>query len=457
MFGTKNTLKETCTYMVDILPFCGVRYDPAVAGGDLSALVAPPYDVISPAEQAALYEKHPANVVRLILGREDDKYTQAARLFRAWLASGILKADDEPALYVYHQTFEDPATGKPAPERMGLVCLLKLEDYSTGRVLPHEKTLTGPKTDRLELLRATEAQFESIYGLYSDPDRAIESFLDEYDDRETVIERVDGLIGSSHRLERITDGNAHAVLRDLLADTSVFIADGHHRYETALNYRREVRTAHPEIAEDAPIPEDYILITLTAFEDEGLLVLPTHRLVRNVPPETIAALPDALAARFTLSGSSVDTVEAEIAAQAEAGKVAFGVVLPPGQVHLAMLNISADEAVSPGSPAVERLPVTLLGSLILEPCLGIDAAAVAAGGHVSYTRSLTEAVAAVEGGAAQAAFLLGRPTVMEIKNVSLAGDVMPQKSTFFYPKLLSGLVLRDLKADGLVEALAPDA
>ena len=457
MFGTKNTLKETCTYMVDILPFCGVRYDPAVAGGDLSCLVAPPYDVISPGEQAALYEKHPANVVRLILGREDDKYTQAARLFRAWLASGILKADDEPALYVYHQTFEDPATGKPAPERVGLICLLKLEDYSTGRVLPHEKTLTGPKTDRLELLRATEAQFESIYGLYSDPDRAIESFLDEYDDRETVIERVDGLIGSSHRLERITDGNAHAVLRDLLADTPVFIADGHHRYETALNYRREVRTAHPEIAEDAPIPEDYILITLTAFEDEGLLVLPTHRLVRNVPPEKLAALPDALAARFTLSGSSVDTVEAEIAAQAEAGKVAFGVVLPPGQVHLAMLNISADEAVSPGSPAVERLPVTLLGSLILEPCLGIDAAAVAAGGHVSYTRSLTEAVAAVEGGAAQAAFLLGRPTVMEIKNVSLAGDVMPQKSTFFYPKLLSGLVLRDLKADGLVEALAPDA
>ena len=443
--------------MVDILPFCGVRYDPAVAGGDLSALVAPPYDVISPAEQAALYEKHPANVVRLILGREDDKYTQAARLFREWLASGILKADDEPALYVYHQTFEDPATGKPAPERVGLICLLKLEDYSTGRVLPHEKTLTGPKTDRLELLRATEVQFESIYGLYSDPDRAIESFLDEYDDRETVIERVEGLIGSSHCIERITDGNAHAVLRDLLADTPVFIADGHHRYETALNYRREVRAAHPEIAEDAPIPEDYILITLTAFEDEGLLVLPTHRLVRNVPPETIAALPDVLASRFTLSGSSVDTVEAEIAAQAEAGKVAFGVVLPPGQVHLAMLNISADEAVSPGSPAVERLPVTLLGSLILEPCLGIDAAAVAAGGHVSYTRSLTEAVAAVEGGAAQAAFLLGRPTVMEIKNVSLAGDVMPQKSTFFYPKLLSGLVLRDLKADGLVEALAPDA
>ncbi len=443
--------------MVDILPFRGVRYDPAAAGGDLSALVAPPYDVISPAAQAALYEKHPANVVRLILGREDDKYAQAARLFREWIASGVLKADDEPALYVYHQTFDDPATGKPAPERMGLICLLKLEDYSTGRVLPHEKTLTGPKTDRLELLRATEAQFESIYGLYSDPDQSVQSFLREYDDRETVIERVDNLIGSSHRIERLTDASAHAVLRDLLADTPVFIADGHHRYGTALNYRREVRRAQPEADENTPLAADYILITLTAFEDEGLVVLPTHRLVRNVPPEKIAALPDALAARFTLSNSSPDALEAEIAAQSEAGKVAFGLVLPPGQVQLAVLNASAVEAAGSGSPAVKRLPVTLLGSLILDQCLGIDAAAVAAGDHVSYMRDFAEALAAVERGEAQAAFLLGRPTVQEIKDVSLAGDVMPQKSTFFYPKLLSGLVLRDLKADDPAEALRPDA
>ena len=442
--------------MVDILPFRGVRYDLAAAGGGLSALAAPPYDVISPAEQDALYEKHLANVVRLILGREDDRYAQAARLFREWLASGVLKPDDEPAFYVYHQTFEDPATGKPAPERMGLICLLKLEDYSTGRVLPHEKTLTGPKTDRLDLLRATEAQFESIYGLYSDPDQSVQSFLREYDDRETVIERVDGLIGSSHRIERLTDMNAHAVLRDLLSDTPVFIADGHHRYETALTYRDEVRRARPELAADTPIPADYILITLTAFEDEGLLVLPTHRLVRNVPLEKIAALPDALAARFTLSDSAPDTVEAEIAAQAERGRVAFGVVLPPGRVHLAVLH-EANEAVGPGARAVARLPVTLLGNLILDDCLGIDAAAVAAGGHVSYTRDLAEAVAAVESGAAQAAFLLGRPTVQEIKEVSLAGDVMPQKSTFFFPKLLSGLVLRDLKADDPAEALRPDA
>ena len=447
--------------MVDILPFRGVRYDPAASGGDLGVLVAPPYDVISPTEQAALYDKHPANVVRLILGREDDKYARAATTFREWLAQGVLKADESPALYVYRQTFADPATGQTYPERIGLICLLKLEEYSTGRVLPHEKTLTAAKADRLELLRATEAQFESIYGLYSDPDGAVQAFLREYDDREAAVGRVDDAIGSSHRIEAVTDPNAHAVLREMLADKQVFIADGHHRYETSLNYRREFRASRPELSEDTPVAADYILITLTAFEDEGLLVLPTHRLVRNVPQPKIEALPSALASRFTLSESNADAIEGDIAAKAVEGKVAFGIVLPPGQVQLAVLDAAEGDAPGPipgpGSRAVERLPVTLLGSLILDAGLGIDAAAVAAGTNVSYTRDLMEAVQAVERGEAQAAFLLGRPTVGEIKEVSLAGDVMPQKSTFFFPKLLSGLVLRDLRLDDSTEALRPDA
>ena len=308
--------------MVDILPFRGVRYDLAAAGGALDQLVAPPYDVISPAEQEALYARHPANVVRLILGREDDKYAEAARLFREWLAAGTLKAEDTPALYVYRQSFEDPQTGRPMPERLGLVCLLKLEEYSTGRVLPHEKTLTGPKADRLELLRATDAQFESIYGLFPDPDSAVRSFILEYDDRETIIERVDGQIGSTHKIERIADADAQAILQELMADKAVFIADGHHRYETALTYQQEVRANSPGVSE--PHPADYILVTLTAFEDEGLLVLPTHRLVRNVSAEAIAALPAELAKNFTLSPSAPETIDAEIAAQAALQKTAFG-------------------------------------------------------------------------------------------------------------------------------------
>ena len=426
--------------MVDILPFRGVRYDTAKAGAGLEVLAAPPYDVISPAEQDALYAKHPANVVRLILGREDNKYDQAALLFREWLAAGTLTPEDVPAFYVYRQTFDDPATGQPFPERLGLVCLLKLEDYSTGNVLPHEKTLSGPKADRLELLRTTNAQFESIYGLFSDPDNAVRSFIQEYDDRESVRERVDGLLGSTHTIERITDSDGQAVLQELMADKAVFIADGHHRYETALTYQREVRAAHPG---GSPQAADYILITLTAFEDEGLLVLPTHRMIRNVPPGQIAALTSALAENFTLSPGSADTIDAEIAARAALGNTAFGIVLPPSKVQLAVLNTDRPAEAT----AVSRLPVSQLGALILDGCLGITAEMVTAGEHVSYTREIAEAVAAVERGDAQVSFLLGRPTVEEIKEVSLAGDVMPQKSTFFYPKLLSGLVLRDLTLD----------
>ena len=436
--------------MVDILPFRGVRYDAHAAGASLADLTAPPYDVISPSAQDALYAKHPANVVRLILGREEDKYAQAGRLFREWLTAGTLKAENVPALYVYRQNFTDPATGALMPERMALLCLLKLEDYETGRVLPHEKTMMGPKADRLELLRATSAQMEPIYGLYSDPDGAVQAFLGEYDDRETVIERVDNLIESSHAVERLADSDAHAVVREMMADKQVFIADGHHRYETALNFQRETRAASPETSAETPLPCDYIFIALTALEDAGLLVLPTHRLVQNVPPDKIDALPAALAKTFTLTPSSAETVEGEIAARTAEGRLAFGVVLPPGEVHLAVLNgPSAD----PSLTAAERLPVSLLGRLILENCLGIDAAAVASGATVSYTRKLPEAVEAVKTGAAQTAFLLGRPTVEEIKAVSLAGDVMPPKSTFFYPKLLSGLVLRDLENDTPAEAL----
>ena len=426
--------------MVNILPFRGVRYDEAAIGATLDSLVAPPYDVISPADQDALYAKHPANVVRLILGREEDKYSQAAVLFREWLVTGTLKADDTPAFYIYRQTFDDPATGQGFPERLGLICLLKLEDYTTGKVLPHEKTLTGPKADRLELLRATEAQFESIYGLFSDPDDSVRMFIQEYGDRESVIERVDGVLGCTHKLERLTDPDGQAVLQELMADKVVFIADGHHRYETSLTYQREIRAAHPG---STPLAADYILITLTAFEDEGLLVLPTHRLVKNVPPETLAALPSLLAESFTLYPSSAETIEAEIAAQANLGKTAFGIVLPPGTVQIAVLNTG----LVAGSSTAERLPVSLLGTLILDKSLNITPDKVAAGGFVSYTRDLTEAVSSVSRGDTQAAFLLGRPTVNEIRDVSLAGDVMPQKSTFFYPKLLSGLVLRDLRLD----------
>ncbi len=444
--------------MAEIIGFRGIRYDPAQANGPLKDLVAPPYDVISPAEQDALYAQNPHNVVRLILGREQDKYQSAARLFRQWLADGVLVKEEDDAVYVYRQSFRDPTTQEPCPERVGLVCLLKLEEYETGTVLPHENTLTGAKADRLALLQATGAQFESIYGLYSDPDRAVQSFLGEYDDRETVLETVPDMNESSHAVERIRDEDALATLQNLLADKQIFIADGHHRYETALQHRRDVR-ASGNVPDEAVIPEDYILITLTAFEDEGLLVLPTHRLVQRVAPEKIAALPQSLAEEFNVEvletsvsgeeplGQSAQ-MERALASKTAQGRVAFGLLLPSGKRFL----ITRSEPTASASPpsvdaqvgALDRLPVSVLHSRILEKHLGIGAEALASGGQVTYTRDSGETSAKVETGEAQAAFLLARPTIGEVRDVSLAGSKMPQKSTFFFPKLLSGLLLRDL-------------
>lgn len=434
--------------MAEIIGFRGVRYDAGRLGVSLADLVAPPYDVISPDEQSALYHKTRHNVVRLILGKEEDKYENASRLFREWLSDGSLTTDQTEAVYVYRQSFRDPVTGAACPERVGLVCLLKLEEYSEGGVLPHENTLTAAKADRLELLKATEAQFESIYGLYSDPDKAVQSFLGEYDDREAVMEEVNDAIGSSHAVERITDENAIETLQSLMRDKKIFIADGHHRYETALNYRRQQRQAQGAAPEQV-IAADYILITLTAFEDEGLLVLPTHRMIRGVEPKLVSNLKRQMEEQFVIEPSGTpETLERAILQKAKDGQVTFGVILPEGN-FLATVKAGQGqhEHLIPGSQsaAVKRLPVTLLHALILEQKLGIGTEALAAGGQVSYTRDAGEAFDSVKSGEYQAAFLLGRPLVDEVRDVSLAGDKMPQKSTFFFPKLLSGLLLRDLR------------
>ncbi|MGO8672579.1 MAG: DUF1015 domain-containing protein [Capsulimonadaceae bacterium] len=436
--------------MADILPFRGIRYHEPRIGGDLAAVMAPPYDVISAAEQMELYDRHPNNVVRLILGREENRYESSARFFRDWLAENILVKDDVPSVYVYRQRFADPASGAVVPERVGLICLLRLEEYESGKVLPHENTLTAAKADRLNLLRASQAQFESIYGLYSDQDRSVEKFLAQCDIREPVIEHIDNLIGSSHNIERIADTGAIAVLQDLLRDKPIFIADGHHRYETSLNYRREVRAALSG-QDTASIPADYILITLTAFEDEGLVVLPTHREIRGVPSDRIARLPELLSAHFTVTEADRADLEAEIEDAAKRGRKAIGMVLPDHRAYTATLNSGIDcipELISGGqSDAAKCLDVTILQSLILDEILGISASDLAAGGNVGYTRDVHTAVDGVESGEYQVAFILGRPSVEDVRLVSLAHDKMPQKSTFFYPKLLSGLILRDLAAE----------
>jgi uncharacterized protein (DUF1015 family) len=418
--------------MAEIVPFLGVRYNPEVIS-DLNQVVAPPYDVIDEDEVRAYQAKSLFNITHLTRPLGDDPYVNAANFWNEWLDKSIVRADAEPSFYIYQQTFADPDTGAVVPERQALICALKLEEYSSGKVLPHENTLTAARADRLNLMRTTHANLECIYGLYSDPDREVESFVQQCADRETVIEKVEQIIGSSHRVERIGDPTATAAIAEMLRDKPIFIADGHHRYETALAYKKEF----PEMAGGG-----YILIALTAFEDEGILVLPTHRLLKGLPEEKIANLPAALA------GSGFQIAQSADASSSIRRAGAFTLLLPAGQSYEVRLPEGADvTSLVEGSQsrAWKSLDVTLLHALILEKLLGISMADLATTDKVAYTRDAAEARKKVDQGEAQAAFLLARPSVHEIEAVSVAHDKMPQKSTFFYPKLLSGLVMRDLR------------
>lgn len=422
--------------MAEIAPFAGIRYNPRVVP-DLNKVVAPPYDVINESEVRAFQAKNPYNIAHVTRPLGADPYTEAAALWNEWQQKGIVQADAEPSLYVYQQKFADPDTGAAMPERQALICALKLEDYTTGKVLPHENTLSAARADRLNLMRTTHANLECIYGLYSDPDREVESFVQEYADREVVIEQVGPIIGSSHRVERIGDPSASAAIAEMLSDKPVFIADGHHRYETALAYRRE----HPEVA-----GAGYILIALTAFEDEGILVLPTHRLLKGFRDGRIEALPAELAkAGFRVTAAQSASILPDPGETAH-----FTLVLSHGRKYDVRLPEGTNiERLIPGkqSRAWKSLDVTVLHVLVLEKLLGIGLSDLATTDKLEYTRDALQACEKAETGEAQAAFLMARPSVKEIKDVSLAHDMMPQKSTFFFPKLLSGLVMRDLRTE----------
>lgn len=423
--------------MAEIQAFKGVRYNQAEVG-DLSAVVAPPYDVISPEEQERYYEQHPCNVVRLILPKEEggNKYVLAAATLRRWLADGILSQDDQLSLYAYQQEFD--ALGQRL-KRLGFTCLVRLEEFGKGSIFPHENTLAKPLEDRLNLMRAARANFDSVFGLYQDEevDRILRAAIDRKPDASATDK--DGVRSD---LWQITDPDAIAKITDWLEPERIVIADGHHRYSAALAYRNEMRDqggvpAHAE--SDAPY--DYIMMTLVSMEDPGLVVLPTHRLVRNLlgfdARTFLARLRESFDVREVPDEGLTEAVQ-------ESGSHSFGLHLK-GQSYAIKLkpSVHPERAIeSPGSDALKRLDVSVLHSLILERLLGIGAQQVASQSNLSYTRDPAEAMKSVDRGEYQAFFLMNPTKVEEVKAVAAAGDKMPQKSTFFYPKLLTGLVMR---------------
>jgi uncharacterized protein (DUF1015 family) len=440
---TYDPLEQGACAMAEVRAFWGIRYDTEKAG-PLSRLIAPPYDVISPAMQEALYEASPHNIVRLELGREqgEARYSSAQRLFHEWRLRGILSREREPAVYLYEQEFEH---GGIRYRRRSLIARVRLVPFEHGVVRPHEYTMSGPKEDRLRLMQATKANISPVYAIYRPgADDPIASFEAEAG---ATVQATD-LVGTAHTLTPVTSVPFQQRVAEFMAYRTLYIADGHHRYETALRYRDDLRSTTPGWSENEAA--NFVMMALTRGDDPDLLILPIHRLVR--PRRLPEDLRERLARYFQLrhlDGDPSDkrTVETAVQALTESPSPAFVVAgIEPGQLMLARLRErEAVQALMPAerSAAWKALDVNVLQYGILDAALGIDIAAVTAGA-LEFSEDAEEAVNAVTAGQVPLALLVRPTRTDDIFAVADTGDRMPQKSTFFYPKLGTGLVIHSL-------------
>ncbi|MDI6828411.1 MAG: DUF1015 domain-containing protein [Armatimonadota bacterium] len=424
--------------MAIIKPFKGIRYNKAKIG-NLSAVVAPPYDVISPEEEEFYRRQHPNNIVRLILPKENsgaNKYSNAAETLNDWLESGIFIREDEPSIYACIQEFE---LGGERKQRLGITCLVKLEDFERKTILPHENILTKPLEDRLNLMRATRANFDSVFGLHSDGQ--IREILKPVISRQPDASAC-GKDGVKCNLYCISNQEIIGAISEALTPKSILIADGHHRYSASLAYRDEMRTLYGSC--DSNAPYEFILMTLVSLEDKGLVVLPTHRLVRNVKDFDPRSFLSGLSELFEITETPANEIEQAVAIAGEL-RTALGLYLGNSKSYVVQIKPEAKPErliESSGSDALKRLDVSVLHSLILEKILGIGNQQLAEGSYVTYTRDVHDAMRRVDNGEYQAFFLMNPTKVEEVKAIAQTGERMPQKSTFFYPKLLTGMVLR---------------
>ena len=424
--------------MADVQPFRALRYNPLVAG-DAANLVAPPYDVVAGQARLDLYARSPYNIARIDYGEdrpdlaaEVDHYALAARELQEWLAKGVLVREQEPRLYVYDQEFR---LGDEVRRRRAVFGALRLEEWDKGVVLPHEFTGAGAKLDRQRLLEATATHLSPVLGLY-EPD-GMEDVLDE-GVGPPVLDAV--LPDARHTLRPLSPEAAEAFSK-ALAGKTVYMADGHHRYETALTYRDARRAATGEWTGEEGY--NFLLAGLVAADDPGFVVLPTHRLVKL--PGRAASLTEKLEEVFDVAPmgeatpENVGVLEAKMAELGRSGPVFGAIGLEPGGLNLLLpRNLEAVVALSPSdhSNAWRALDVTVLSHAVL-PALGYDGAPE----HIDYTEDAHHALEAVEGGDFDVALLVNATTIGDVIAVSNAGDRMARKSTFFYPKLATGVVM----------------
>jgi len=437
--------------MAIVSPFRGIHYDGEKVG-DLSEVVAPPYDVISPEEQSRLHLRNLRNIVWIDFGLEkegdgpsENKYTRAAEYFRLWQSEGTLVRDRSPALYYYEQEFTIP--GRGAFVRKGFLGALRLSAFGEGTVFPHEKTHSRPKEDRLRLMRATQAHMSPIFALYSDPPGKVASSLIGKAKRAPDFLATDDL-GVKHRVWTVDDPAVLAAAAGQMRDKKIFIADGHHRYETALAFRDEMREKHGMREEAA---YEHVLMFLCNMDDEGIVILPTHRGVHSLAGFTEDSFAEKVRAHLpmeTRKGSPEDAMRAVEAAGREGKAIAWSA--GGDRFHLVTfpdLPRFCEERLSGFPASLRMLDVVMLHGFLFEQVLGITPEAVTAGQHVRYYKDPAVAAADLAGGSVQAAFFLNPVTVEEFRDVSLSGHVLPQKTTFFYPKILTGLLIHSVRGD----------
>jgi len=432
--------------MASIIPFRACRYDPDKVGS-ITDVVTPPYDRVYPDVQAACYERSPHNIVRIIKGQakpgdgeSENVYTRAAEFLQQRIAEGVLVRDGEPALYVYHQSYQ--FEGQQLT-RKGVIALGKLEPE---RVHAHEKTLKGPKEDRLKLMRATEANFGHIFMLYSDPERAADRLLaDAIAGMDPVIEAADS-DGNAHRVWRVADPTVIRQVQDVLSARDLYIADGHHRYETAVNYMQECLANGWKPA--APESFDVRMMTLFNVDEPGMSIRPIHRLVHGVDGFQAETFLEAAAEHFHVEKHpSFDAMSDATRSGRE--QHTFGCYAGGTYATLSLKDVSVVDALigDEWSADYRRLDVTILHAAILERLLGIDAKALEEQRNVTYTVDAKQGVEAVDRGDEQLFLYLNATAATEVVCVADHDEKMPQKSTDFYPKLLTGLVLSTMEIE----------
>jgi uncharacterized protein (DUF1015 family) len=433
--------------MAKIFPFRGLRYNPSKV--KVAEVVTQPYDKITPEMQDRYYGSSPYNLVRIILGKaqagdneQESVYTRAAASLHQWRSDGVLVPDDEPSLYLYTQTFRVPGDSSGAVmERRGFIALGQVEDYDQKVVFRHEQTLSKPKADRLNLLRATQSHFGQIFMLYSDPGAEIDAALRP--SGPSMAEVADEY-GVQHRMWKVSDPRVIQAVQAKMADKRLIIADGHHRYETALNYRNEMRK---QAGARASEPHERLMMTFVNMDAPGLLILPTHRVVFGLGDFSIFGMVAKLQVNFEVEDlGPLTEVETTLEQLREAGRDRTALLAATS--HGGFLLRSRPEIKWNGATDLSErqraLDVVQLHKLVLEGALGLSEEDIRDQKHLRYVRDAREAVNQVREGA-NVAFLMNPVRMEQVRDIAFGGEVLPQKSTDFYPKLLSGLVAYSLE------------